>query len=348
MILSIIIVSYNTKELLEQCLESITGSFQNQVQSPKLKVKSLNGQPLSLSDLEIIIVDNNSTDGTQEYLGKLKTHPPKLTTRLPGTIRTRLVERDRRVAEGKSPKLKVKTILNKENAGFARANNQGIEKSEGEYVLFLNPDTIVYHNTLNKTIEYLAGNPGVGLVTCRVELADGSLQKECHRGFPTPWRALCHFSGLGKIFPKSRLFAGYFLGHLPKNTIHEIDACVGAFMMTKKEIGEKIGWWDEDFFWYGEDLDLCYRIKGVGYKVIFYPKVKITHYQGASSGIKKTKSRANKETKRKVMIASVEAMRVFYQKHYQNKYPKAISLLVMGGIALLEKIRLWSVERQFK
>ena len=398
--LSIIIISYNTKELLEQCLESIVNSLgdgrglkpatptsssglasfslrQKEERELKpatpdqrgLKPATAKKRGLSMSDIEIIIVDNNSTDGSQEYLSKLKTHPPKLTTRLPGTIRTRLVERDWRVAKGKNSKKQtssksqtnskfqtssklpipnLKVILNKENAGFARANNQGIKKSEGEYVLFLNPDTIVYPDTLNKTIEYLSKNKDVGLVTCRVELADGSLQKECHRGFPTPWRALCHFSGLDRLFPNSKLFAGYFLGHLPKNTIHEIDACVGAFMMTKKEIGEKIGWWDEDFFWYGEDLDFAYRVKEAGLKVIFYPKVKITHYQGASSGIKKTKSRANKETKRKAMIASVEAMRIFYQKHYQNKYPKPISLLVMGGIALLEKIRLWSVERQFK
>ena len=330
--LSIIIVSYNTKGLLEQCLESIVKSLGNGRGPGSATPNST--KPLSY---EVIVVDNNSADGTQEYLKQLTIKSPKLKVK--------------NSKKETSPKLQIpnlKIILNKDNAGFAKANNQGVREAEGEYILFLNPDTIVYPKTLEETAGYLSFHPDTGLVTCRIELPDGSLQKECHRGFPTPWRALCHFSGLGKIFPKSRLFAGYFLGHLPKNTIHEIDACVGAFMMTKKEIGDQIGWWDEDFFWYGEDLDLCYRIKGVGYKVIFYPKVKITHYQGASSGIKKTKSRANKETKRKVMIASVEAMRVFYQKHYQDKYPKAISLLVMGGIALLEKIRLWSVERQFK
>ncbi|MDD3679537.1 MAG: glycosyltransferase family 2 protein, partial [Candidatus Shapirobacteria bacterium] len=239
-------------------------------------------------------------------------------------------------------------IFNKDNAGFAKANNQGIERARGKYVLFLNPDTIVYPNTLNKTINYLAKNDDVGLVTCLIELADGSFQKECHRGFPTPWRAFCHFSGLGKLFPNSKIFAGYFLGHLPKNTIHEIDACVGAFMLVKKKIGDKIGWWDEDFFWYGDDLDFCYRIKQAKLKVVFYPEVKITHYQGASSGIKKTKSKTNKETKKRVMVASIEAMRVFYQKHYQRKYPRLVGVLVMTGISWLEKIRLFQVEKQFK
>ncbi len=307
--LSIIIISYNTKELLEQCLKSITNS---------LKPKS---KGLSLTDTEVIIVDNNSTDGTREYLKQL-------------TV--------------KNLKLKVRIILNEENAGFSKANNQGIKKARGKYILFLNPDTIIYPNTLNKTIEYLEKHEEVGLITCRVESADGSFQKECHRGFPTPWRAFCHFSSLDKVFSNSKLFAGYFLGHLPKDTVHEIDACVGAFMMTKKKVGNKISWWDEDFFWYGEDLDLCYRIKETGFKIIFYPKVKITHYQGASSGIKATKSKASKKTKKKAMRASVEAMRVFYQKHYQKKYPKFISFFVMAGINLLEKIRLASVEKQFR
>ncbi|MGI6278860.1 MAG: glycosyltransferase family 2 protein [Patescibacteria group bacterium] len=360
--LSIIIVSYNTKELLEDCLESIVNSltskrglkFATDKKNPNFGVANFNSRQnsrrlksansgkkdkLSLNDLEVIIVDNNSTDGSQEYLGKLKTQNSKLKTE---TQSSKLKNK----SEKQLPNLKI--ILNDENAGFAKANNQGIKKARGEYVLFLNPDTVVYPNTLYKTINYLAQHEDVGLITCRVELADGSLQKECHRGFPTPWRAFCHFSGLGKIFPNSRIFSSYFLGHLPKNTVHEIDACVGAFMMTKKEVGNKIGWWDEDFFWYGEDLDFCYRVKRSGLKVIFYPKVKITHYQGASSGIKKTKSKANKETKKKVMKASVGAMRIFYQKHYQNKYPKIIGFLVMKGIVLLEKFRLWSVERQFK
>jgi len=344
MILSIIIVSYNTKELLEQCLKSIVASIGQD------KSQGLN-QGLSLTDIEVIIVDNNSTDGTQEYLGKLKTQNANSKTETQSSKSKTLKVQNPNSKTQINSKLQIpniKIILNKENVGFAKANNQGIKKARGEYILFLNPDTVVYPNTLYKTINYLAEHKDVGLITCRVELADGSLQKECHRGFPTPWRAFCHFSGLDKLFPNSKTFSGYFLGHLPKNTIHEIDACVGAFMMTKKEVGDKIGWWDEDFFWYGEDLDFCYRVKYSGLKVIFYPKTKITHYQGASSGIKKTKSKADKETKKKVMKASVEAMRIFYQKHYQDKYPKIISFLVMKGIFLLEKFRLWSVERQFK
>jgi len=333
MLLSVIIVSYNTKELLQQCLKSIQASL-GKSKPQNLKPKTQKSQ-LSFANLEVIIVDNNSTDGTQEYLTKLKaTKVQSLNSK------TQI--------NPKSQFLNIKTILNKENAGFSKANNQGTEKAIGKYVLFLNPDTIIYRNTLDKTINYLAAHKDVGLVTCRIELADGSFQKECHRGFPNPWRSFCHFSGLDKIFPKSKLFAGYFLGHLPKDTTHEIDACVGAFIMAKKEVGDRINWWDEDFFWYGEDLDLCYRVKKAGFKVIFYPKVKITHYQGASSGIKKTKSRANKETRKKVMRASTEAMRIFYQKHYQKKYPKLISFFVMVGINLLEKIRLASVEKQFR
>jgi hypothetical protein len=118
-------------------------------------------------------------------------------------------------------------------------------------------------------------------------------------------------------------------------------------MLIKKSVGEKINWWDEDFFWYGDDLDICYRLKEAGYEVIFYPLVKITHYQGASSGIKNTQSKATRATKKRAMTASVEAMRIFYQKHYQTKYPRLISWLVMRGINLLEKVRLAKIEKQF-
>ena len=350
MLLSIIIISYNTKELLEQCLESITASIgRNKLQIPKPKKQissklQIPNSKLSLADIEIIVVDNNSTDGTREYLEKLQT------TNFKFQISSKLQTNSKipTFAKASAGKQNLKVILNDNNAGFARANNQGIKKSRGEYLLFLNPDTIVYPNTLRETVKYLSENKDVGAITCRIELPNSSMQKECHRGFPTPWRAFCHFSGLDKIFPKSKLLAGYFLGHLSPDTIHEIDAGTGAFLMIRRKVGNEIGWWDEDYFWYGEDIDLCYRIKKMGLKIIFYPKVKITHYHGASSGIQKTKSKANKETKKMAMKASVQAMRVFYQKHYQKKYPRITSFLVMSGINLLEKIRLSSIEKQFK
>jgi len=243
--------------------------------------------------------------------------------------------------------LTIKLIENQRNLGFAKANNQGIKIAKGEYILFLNSDTVVLQNTIPFMLNYIKKHPQVGVATCRVELTDGSLDDACHRGFPTPWNAFCHFSGLERLFPHTKIFAGYLLGHLDLSKTHEIDSAVGAFMLVPKKIGEKIGWWDEDYFWYGEDIDFCYRIKEKGYKIMFVPKVKIIHYKGASSGIKKTKSKAGLATRKKAMLASTQAMRIFYQKHYLKKYPWLVSQMVLLAIKVLEKIRVWKVKKKF-
>ena len=285
--LSIIIVNYNTKNFLRQCL------------------KSLN------SDKEIIVVDNHSSDGS----------PAMVVKEFP----------------------RVKLIKNKKNLGFAKANNLAIKKSSGRYILFLNPDTIVQKNTLKTMIQFMEENPQVGAATCRVELIDGQLDQACHRGFPTAWNAFCYFSGLGKLFPQSKIFAGYSLGCLPLDKIHEIDASAGAFLIVRREIGESLNWFDEDYFWYGEDLDFCYRLKQKGWKIMFVSTTKIIHYKGVASGIKKHSqkiSSAKKQTRIKATKASVEVMRIFFKKHYQKKYPRFVYWLVMSGIKLLEKIRL--------
>jgi len=304
--LSIIIISYNTKKLLIDCLQSIE-------ESEKSKNRKLG--------MEVIIVDNHSTDGTRECLKEIKDNQFKNFT--------------------------IKTIFNQENVGWAKANNQGIRESGGEYLLFLNPDTIVLPFALTKLYHSMEKDPQVGIATGRINLANGQFQKECHRGFPTPWNSFCHFTGMDRIFPKSRLFAGYFLGYLPLDVDHEIDACTGAFMMVKRKVGEKIGWWDEDYFWYGEDLDICYRTKKAGFKTMYYPYLCIIHYHGASSGIiKETKSKANAKTKKMAALASTKAMRTFYQKHYQKKYPTIINKLTISGINLLEKIRVKKIASQ--
>jgi len=290
--LSIIIVSYNTKELLKQCLESIVNNIDN-------KDKSLS--------YEIIVVDNNSQDDSVKMLKNLK----------------------------------LKIIVNNDNVGFAKANNQGIKVAKGEYLLFLNPDTMVPQNTIPFMLNYMKKHPQVGVATCRVELVNGELDDACHRGFPTPWNTFCHFSGLEKLFPYTKIFAGYSLGYLDLNKTHEIDSGVGAFMLVPKKIGKEINWWDEDYFWYGEDIDFCYRVKEKGYKIMFIPEVKIIHYKGASSGIGKTESKASIVTRRKAMFASTQAMRVFYQKHYLKKYPWLINQIIFLGIKILEKIRVW-------
>ena len=299
--LSIIILNFNSADYLQKCLNSIYLSN------------------LDKFKIEIIVVDNNSTDNSIQLAQNLTHNQQKITT---------------------------KFLLLKENNGFAHGNNQGVKKinKKSRYVLFLNPDTTVDPSTFKTMINFFDQDSRVDAATCYINLAlTNKMQPECHRGFPTPWRSFCYFSGLYKIFPKSKLFNGYFLGHLDKTTIHPIEACVGAFLMIKKSIGQEIGWWDEDYFFYGEDIEFCYQIKEKGYQLYFNPQCKITHYQGVSSGlIEKTKhiSKASRQTKIKVAKASTQAMKIFYQKHYFQKYPKIVQNLVLFGIKVLEEKRI--------
>ena len=290
--LSIIIVNFNTKDLLRDCLNSIRRSETNY-------------------SLEIIIADNKSQDGSSLMVKK----------------------------EFKE----VVLLENKDNLGFSKANNQGIKKAHGRYILLLNPDTIVPKDTLQVMFDFMEKNQKVGAATCKIELADGSLDQACHRGFPTVWNSFTYFTGLEKLFPKIKLFSGYSLSHLFKNTTHEIDSACGAFLIIRREAGEEVDWLDEDYFWYGEDLDFCYRLKQKGWQIMFVPQVKIIHYKGAASGIKKHSqkiSTADGKIKEKAIRASTEVMRIFFKKHYQNKYPKFIYKITMLGVKFLEKIRL--------
>lgn len=273
-------------------------------------LESIIESSLKANDYEVVIVDNDSQDSS--------------------------------LKDGLTVKVKnLHLIKNNENAGFARANNQGIKKSKGEFVLLLNPDTIVEKNTLEKMTEYMIKNPKVGVSTCNVLLTNGQIDDACHRGFPTPWNAFCYFSGIAKIFPNSSIFNGYHLGYRNLKVTHEIDSCVGAFMLIRRNTGESLGWLDEDYFWYGEDIDFCYRAKQRGWKVMFVPTVKIMHYKGISSGIKKHSSdisTADENTRKLAQNARFNVMRLFYQKHYINKYPKIIQALVFAGIGIKQKI----------
>lgn len=186
-------------------------------------------------------------------------------------------------------------------------------------------------------------NPDAGVATCRIEFPSGNLDADCRRRFPTPWRAFTHFSGLAKIFKGSKIFDQYNYGYLPAAQQHEIDACAGAFMMIKRQAIAKVGTFDEEFFFYGEDLDWCWRFKEAGYKIMYTPITKIIHYKGASSGIKKSSQQVSKatiETKRMVMSQTVRAMRIFYRKHLQSRYPFFINWVMYFGMWLLEKYRL--------
>ena len=289
--LSVVIVSFNTKDFLNKCLVSISKYISKNIR------------------YEIIIIDNASKDGSLDELSR-----------------------------SKNKELSIKLIKNKQNLGFSKANNLGVKISKGRYILFLNSDTeLIMKDTLEEMVSFMDHHPDAGAATCRVELPDKTIDDAIHRGFPTPWNSLMHFSRLGAIFPKSMFFNGYHLGFCDIDKVHEIDALAGAFMIVRREAGQKIGWWDEDYFFYGEDLDFCYRLKQEKWKIFFVPTTKILHYKGVSSGIKKHSENLIErdiDSIKMIQKARFDAMRIFYRKHYRNKYPSIITNLVLGGIKL--------------
>jgi len=181
-------------------------------------------------------------------------------------------------------------------------------------------------------------------MTCRVELPDGRLDYSSHRGFPTPWNSFSYFTGLAKLFPHSPFFAGYTASNLNIKKTHQIDCLTGAFLMVRKIAGDQIGYWDESYFWNGEDIEFCYSLKEKGWQVWFYPEAKIIHYKGSSSGLWKTAvSSVDKKKRLEATRHGVSAMRVFYMKHYYKKYPPVFRDLIFVGIKLLEQYRKFKV-----
>jgi len=232
--LSIIIVNYNTKELLKNCLESV---FQ--------KIKNI--------DFEVWVVDNASLDGSLEMV--VKEFP------------------------------KVKIIANEENVGFAKANNQALEKVNGKYVFLLNPDTILLDDNLKKLIDFMEKHPKTGACGPLVLNKDGSMQRQCRRGFPTFWNSFSYYSGLWKLFSQNqwwrKTFGGYFLLDKPDDQICEVDQLSGAAMVVRKDLLKKVGLMCEDYVMYWDDTDWCFRMKKAGWKIYYVPLTKITHYGGA-------------------------------------------------------------------
>ncbi|OWY19811.1 glycosyl transferase family 2 [Sphingobacteriales bacterium UPWRP_1] len=230
--LSVIIVNYNVKYFLEQALLSVR--------------KAAEGLAA-----EVIVVDNNSVDGSVELIGQ----------KFPEVI----------------------LIANTQNTGFSAANNQGIGIAKGEYVLLLNPDTVVEEDTFRKTIGFMDEHPDAGALGVKMYDGKGVFLPESKRGLPTPATAFYKMSGLSALFPHSKTFNHYYLGHLNNNEVHEIEVLSGAFMLLRKKVLDEIGLLDETFFMYGEDIDLSYRIIKAGYKNYYYPHTRIIHYKGEST-----------------------------------------------------------------
>jgi hypothetical protein len=269
--LSIIIVSFNTKKLLRECL---------------LSLERVRGEV----SFEVIVSDNGSEDGSVDMVKNFSW---------------------------------VKLIENRQNLGFAKGNNVAREVASGEYILFLNSDTRVFKNTLKESTTYLAKHKDVGSLTCKIVLPNGRLDRDTRRRFPTP------------MIAAKRLFLGlprdyWYLDVNPEKT-HEVEVVQGAFHLTRKKVLDKVDWFDEDYFLDGEDVDLCWKIKQLGYKIIYYPKVSITH-------VKRASKRFNRNSL--TVTSGIKAMEIFYRKRLWNKYPFYINYLVLFGIKILLLVRL--------
>lgn len=226
------------------------------------------------------------------------------------------VDHSIRMLESKFPDIRL--ILNKVNVGFSVANNQAIREANGEYIVLLNPDTIVEEDTFHNTLAYMEKNPDVGGLGVKMLDGEGKFLAESKRGLPTPQVAFYKIFGLAKLFPKSKIFGRYHLGFLDQEEIHEIDVLAGAFMLMPKKVLGEIGLLDERFFMYGEDIDLSYRITKAGYKNIYFPKTSIIHFKGEST----------KKSSTNYVFVFYRAMVLFAQKHFSNRHAKLLSLVI--------------------
>jgi len=218
----------------------------------------------------------------------------------------------------------VHLIANDGNPGFAVANNQAIRQSAGEYVLLLNPDTLVEEDTFRRCLDFMDAHPDAGALGVKLLDGSGAYLPESKRGFPSPWVALCKTVGLARLFPGSRLFNGYYLGHLGEDDTNSVDVLAGCFMYMRRAALDKAGLLDEAFFMYGEDIDLSYRIMQVGYKNYYFPQARILHYKGEST----------KKGSLNYVRAFYQAMIIFARKHFTGKRAGLFVLMLQAAIWL--------------
>ncbi|OGV92983.1 hypothetical protein A3B57_04325 [Microgenomates group bacterium RIFCSPLOWO2_01_FULL_47_10] len=259
--------------------------------------------------IQTIVVDNHSTDNSVKML---RAEFPEIT----------LVLRD-------TP------------AGFSAGNNAGVPQATADTILFLNPDMKLLHpQDLKKCYDKYHATQNIGLLTCRVNLViTGGIDETCHRGFPTPWASFTHFVGLSRLFPRSKWFGRYLQSYKGYESEHEVDAVGGMFMLMSRRVGDRVGWWDEDYPLYGEDLEFSYRSHDLGFQNIYWPAVTVLHYKGASTGMSrqsKSVTTASRGTTQRVKGWSIAAMEIFYRKHYLSVYPFYVNWLVLLGIKLLK------------
>lgn len=283
--LSVIVVNYNVRFFLEQCLQSVFRATKN-------------------IDAEVFVVDNNSVDGS---VGMVR-------EKFPNAI---LIENER-------------------NLGFSTANNIAIKKVAGEYILLLNPDTVVEEDTFGKAIAYMDFHSETGALGVKMIDGKGNFLPESKRGLPTPWVAFYKIFGLSKIFPNSKKFGKYHLSFLDKNKTHSVDVLCGAFMLIRRTVLDKVGLLDETFFMYGEDIDLSFRIQKAGYQNVYFPETTIIHYKGEST----RKSSLN------YVYLFYKAMQIFAQKHLSGRGAWLLTFFIhfaiyfRASLAMLKRITL--------
>lgn len=265
--LSVIIVNYNVKFFLEQCLYSVQ-------------------KACSKIEAEVFVVDNDSVDGSCQMV--------------------------------KEKFSEVILIENHDNKGFSKANNQAIRQSKGEYVLLLNPDTIVEEDSFTKCINFMDNHPEAGALGVKMIDGKGRFLPESKRGLPTPAVAFYKIFGFSKVFSKSKRFGRYHLGHFDKDEVNEIDVLAGAYMFMRMSTLDKVGLLDEEYFMYGEDIDLSYRITKGGFKNFYFPDTTIIHYKGEST----------KKGSINYVKVFYKAMAIFANKHFSKERASMFSLLI--------------------
>ena len=272
--LSVVIVSYNVRDFLDQCLTSLE--------------RALRG-----INAEVWVVDNASTDGSAAMVRR----------RYPW----------------------VRLLENRENVGFARANNQALRRARGRYLCLLNPDTLVQENTFRVLLDFLRERNDVGMVGCKILNPDGTLQLACRRSYPTPWVAFTKLVGLSRLFPRSRLFGRYNLTYLDPDEVHPVEAISGSFMLFRRELLDDVGYLDESYFMYGEDLDYCYRTRQAGWQIYYVPHTQVVHFKGESW----------KRSQLDRLRHFYQAMRLFVKRHFHRRY----GMLAVWGLTVAIWIR---------
>ncbi|MGD9488977.1 MAG: glycosyltransferase [Calditrichaceae bacterium] len=241
---------------------------------------------------EIIVVDNASIDGSTQML------------------RNRFPE--------------VRLIENDKNLGFSAANNLALTDARGEYIVLLNPDTVVQEDTFKKLIQFFEQNPAASAATCKILNPDGTFSIDCRHSIPTPMTAFWKLIGFNRLFPKSKIFGRYNLTYLDENNIHHVEAISGSFMMIKKEVVQNVGLLDDRFFMYCEDIDYCHRINQSGGKIYYVPTSQLIHYKGEST----------KKNDLDYVVTFNKSLYFFYKKHYQQKYIYPFKWLILLGVIL--------------